>query len=99
MTNALGRQAARAADDLHAVLTRSDVPPETATAINEAVNGLGRAEDAFDPGVGPPDVEAGNAAFREVRVILEPLEIAVPFMDQTLRAAIQAALVVARRSA
>jgi hypothetical protein len=107
VSESLGKQAAQAADNLYAALhpgdetrgPRTDIPPELVTALQQAIAAFGRAEDALAPGIGQPDLQGGNAALREARDVLEPVEIGAPFIDQSLRSVIHAALDVARRQA
>lgn len=97
------------ADDLHSALhpgdelpgPRNDIPPELVTALQQAIDAFGRAEDALSPGIGQPDIPTGNAALNDARELLQPFAAGLPFMeqDQPLQRAIQAALDVARRAA
>jgi hypothetical protein len=64
-----GRLAADTATFLHALLypgsevrgPREELPTEAQQDLDDAIRALSEAEDALDPGIGAPDVDAGRA--------------------------------------
>jgi hypothetical protein len=102
-----GQEARRLADDLHAKLHPGDelrdlsgvvtsagsgLSPDAVNEIDRAIQALGEADDALNPGLGRPDVAIGRAKLDEARGLLAPYRSNPPFMEQNLRRAIQDAL-------
>jgi hypothetical protein len=95
-----GRLAAETATFLHALLyagsdlrrPREELTDETQQDLDDAIRALSEAEDALDPGIGAPDVDAGRARLQIARQKLAAYELNSPFVRAELRNEIRRAL-------